>query len=95
MQKHRVFFSLSQPVLIAGIPFNYALFILSTSGIGQLYIGTFVGLKATITIFFFAAVLYGVGLVRTKKDSRWFSVWLAAMKFNAANSFKKTVRYVA
>jgi len=95
MIKHHIFYSITNPVLIAGVPFNYAIFLFSVAALLQLYIGAFIGIGATGMILISCLVMYLAGIVLTTRDKSWFEVLLNVFKFSPANFFVKKIKYVA
>ena len=95
MNRNYVFYSVTNSLMVGGVPFNYAIFIFIIAAILQLYIGAFVGIAATLIILLFCFSLYILGVLLSRKDKNWFEIVLSVARFSLSNFFIRKIKYVA
>lgn len=86
---YKLWTTLTQPVLIKGIPLDYGAFLLLSGAV--IYTFSFNNYYLAAAYIIFA---YGKGLILTKSDAQWFMVALSNVRYFAIRPFRRW-RYVA
>lgn len=91
-QEHKVFYSLSSPLVTYGLPSKYIVFVLVTNGALMLYIGILFKLF-WLKIFFMANTLcmWQLGKFMTRRDPFWFDALLANLSFFKSARFLNNI----
>ena len=94
MNNHRVFFSLTTVLMILWVPYNYAFVIIFSHAALLILLGA----TATIPLLTSAIILLIIGIIRTRKDHRWFDLIISTLRFyksSPSSIFKRRVKYVS